>query len=236
MRTNRCWIVLAAVTAIAFLAQTDAHATSLLLDDPNDGIPALVINDGGLYDVNPAVGAVTFVGSVGHWSMNVTTGLSYPLQGSPAVPYLDLNSVDSTTATLGNDGGELYVALTQTDFRSPIPGALTFEVGGTTQGQIGFGFAVSDSNKLFGYDSFQAYAPQNHSTYFGPGAYSLSQAYAPPAVLDTYSMTIMAHIVHTGVQTTSFDAQVTTVPEPSTLILFGFGLVGMALLRKKGRG
>jgi len=236
MRTNRCWIVLAAVTAIAFLAQTDAHATSLLLDDPNDGIPALVINDGGLYDVNPAVGAVTFVGSVGHWSMNVTTGLSYPLQGSPAVPYLDLNSVDSTTATLGNDGGELYVALTQTDFRSPIPGALTFQVGGTTQGQIRFGFAVSDSNELFGYDSFQAYAPPDHSTYFGPGAYSLSQAYAPPAVLDTYSMTIMADIVHTGLQTTSFDAQVTAVPEPSTLILFGFGLVGMALLRKKGRG
>ena len=63
--------------------------------------------------------------------MNVTTGLTYPFGPSnPAFPFIDLNSVNTSSA-----GGTLYVLVDAIGYTGPIAsgqtGPFLFEVGGT---------------------------------------------------------------------------------------------------------
>jgi hypothetical protein len=160
-------------------------------------------------DINPLAGVVTFSGNIGNFIVNVTTGLSKPVIGQR----LDLNSVQVTS---GAGGGTMTLQVTDTGF-TLSPGGLKLALGGTTDGSVSFSGAGDAGNAEFGAGPGPALGP------FGPGAFS-GTVIAAGAGTAPYSMTLTAVIVHGTGDSTSFDAELSPVPEPSSLVLVATGL------------
>jgi hypothetical protein len=71
---------------------------------------------------------------------------------------------------------------------------------------------------------------------FGPGAFSASDSASSTASSsDPYSLTIVVQITHPGQGNSSFNADLTTVPEPASMLTWGglIGLVGLAYARQR---
>ncbi len=212
------------VGAALMLAAGSAWATPMLR--LFDGTTMVTIADGGAGDVNSSIGAVTYVGPIGNWTLNVATGLTKPFQGTTLNPYMDLNSINSTNAS----GGILQIVFSETGFigNSAVSG-FTTDVGGTTQGNFVLNSYYDVSNTIFGTAS-----PLANLGPFSPVAFSGSETdSAAIAAGDNYSLTLEAIIFHRGAGTTSFDASLTPVPEPGTMVLLGAGLLGLAVYGKR---
>jgi hypothetical protein len=200
--------------------QTSSYAASfaLLLEDGVN--PAITINDGGLGDLDSRAGVIVFNGSIGVWTLNVSTGLTYPEAGSPAAPYLDLNSLNSSTGA-----GTLDIYLSATDYTRP--GGAVLNVGGTTAGTAEFSAYYDPGNALFA-ETVEI----GELEFVGP---AFSGTAGGPVVGGTpYSLTVEATIEHGGRGVSSFDAEL-KVPEPSLILLMGFGLVGLWGFRKRSK-
>lgn len=109
----------------------DAHAVLMLsLDDGNGN--AVTVTDDGVGDIYPNAGTVTYLGPVGSWFINATTGISKPIIGSADNPEMDLNSVN-----VSGGSGTLTIKLTDTDFISTDGVESFFSViGGATNGTV----------------------------------------------------------------------------------------------------
>jgi hypothetical protein len=192
---------LLALAAIVGAAGTASAVPTLTLSD-NLGDTVTVV-DGGAKDANSSAGAVTFIGSLGVWNVNVTTGIS---SSFPAT--IDLNSVDSATAA-----GVLTLTFSDTGFISP--GNAVSSIGGTT----GLGNTVdlstwsgliSLTTGSFGGTSFSGDAASNAQLW---GTYGLSEVVTITAV---------------GKGTTSFDAALSVPDSGMTALLLGLGLLVIA--------
>jgi len=215
-------LILMAMVVLAGLigVQATAHAVPTLEIYLYDGVnPSITVQDQMAGDSNPTLGAVTFVGSVGAWTVDVTTGLSYPALGSPTQPKLDLHSV-----SVSGGPGSLVVAASAIGFLTT--GGAVFQGGGTTEGQVSFS-AWSDPADLF----LGKANPIGSLGPFGPGAFSGTVS-GPTGAGFPYSLTIEASIEHKTEGASSFDAGI-SVPEPSVMLLLGAGLVGIWGFRKK---
>jgi hypothetical protein len=204
------------------LVLTASPAQAALILRLTSGADSITITDGGVGDVNPNAGVITFIGSVGTFLLNVTTGTSTPSTAS-----MDLNSVNVSSTS----GGTLLIELTDTDFLATGDGTLRGDVGGTTQGAVQFWAYKCESNEAFctsGSDAAIHLGPFSS----GPFSGSETDGHGP---LDPYSMTLVAEIAHTGTQVTTFDFQVQNIPEPAILVLFGLGLGAMAWAGRRRR-
>lgn len=221
-------------TAVAALmAASSANAAFIMyLDDTSTvGIDKIVQDDtlaGALTsiglttngDFNPVTGAVTYSGSLGLFSVNVTTGISKPLLTGPGT-MLDLNSVNVSGGT-----GTLTIGLTDTDFFPGGVGFLNFNIGGTTSGTISAQAYMDAGNAEFGTGTLLG-----SMTSSGP-AFSYTSADTIIDHTSPYSLTLVTTVTHTGAgQISSFDANV--VPEPSMLALMSLGLIGLGFAGRR---
>ncbi len=200
-------MIILALVFVMNVPAAQATPTLFLTDGTND----VTIVDQAAGDSNPIAGAVTYIGSLGVWNLNVSTGVTKPLLGSSTDPYMDLNTVDVSTGA-----GELQIWFYEDGF--DFTGNLVNSVGGTTIGSVTFVSAVNLS-------PFAVQGP------FGPGPFSGTISGAATLSSSDYLL-VFADIEHDGAGLTSFDSQV-KVPEPGTLVLLGSGLVGLAFFARR---
>jgi len=217
--------VACAAFAMAFAPQARATAELKISDGTNtidivdNGTATCTGAVTGCADANPSVNVVTYIGTIGTWSLNVSTGSSH---GASAGTDLDLNTVNSTSAT-----STLTIQFSDTGF--PVSGSEEFKVGGTLQGTGTLTF-----NEYAGATKFSTTTPIGSTLTFSssPFAGSTGGAYTGGG-----AFTEVAVLAFTGPGSTSFDAALTPVPEPTSVALFGGALlvIGSAFRRKLRR-
>lgn len=222
--TKKVLAGLALATVFGFSAQqTDAA----LIVELENGASTVTVTDNGVGDSDPTLGSVTYVGSVGVFDINVTTGISKPLVGSATEPILTLNSVNTSSTAAGT----LKVRMTATDFTGPVGAGLAapLDFGGTTNGTAALDAYVDSSNAAFGMAT-----PAGSLGAFGPGPFDDSSASIVSAT-GPYSATLEATIVHAApLDITSFGGQLRVVPEPGSLALIGLGALLVGRRRRRG--
>jgi len=179
----------------------------------SDGIAAdtKTIVDNGVGDSNPAAGIVTFIGSLGVFNINTTSGFTKPAVGSAAAPEIDISSFNNATAA-----GTLTITFSEDGFTG-FPGTVVADFGGTqmngniTNTVLQNGMLVTTIGPLSAH-GFSGSATGNLT---GGVPYSLTQS----VVMN-----------FTGASNKSFDAHVgVAVPDGGmTVTLLGLGLAGLA--------
>jgi hypothetical protein len=182
-----------------------------------DNVVMQTCADGDGCDLTGAPGVVTFSGSVGDFVINVTTGVSKPVF-TGGVPLMDLNTLNIQTQGTGHT---LELMLSDDNFSDA--GKVSGKLGGTLTGNgatISAQVYFDAGNALFDKDTLAgAVGP------FGSGAFS-GGFIGLDAPTGPYSVTQVLTLTTTGFTNFSADFEV-SVPEPTTLALFGLGLLGL---------
>jgi len=211
-------VLLVSVFAL-FLAAGSASASAILELSGNSTTITIPDGDGD--------GMVTFNGGIDNFNINVTTGLSKPAIGSTDFPYLDISTVNVSSSLPGT----LTIKWTDTDFYN-ADGIIALEglIGGTTLGIVSFQAYLDTSNAAFGMTT-----PLCDLGPFTDGAFSDESIWSG-SFSDPYSLTLVATIIHNEAgDVSSFNAGLSAVPIPATLLLFGSGLFGLIGIRRKVR-
>jgi hypothetical protein len=220
MKTLLKYMFLAASIA-AFAGMANATPTLWITD--GTAANSFQVADGSLLDSNPGAGVVTYIGSVGIWTVNVSTGI---VGGTTAQPTMDLNSVDVSTGA-----GTLYIYYSATGF-GPSSGSLNVAASGTlaVEDSLTFQTGASGGNTLFSGIPITTEGP-----FHGPAISDTTSAAI--SFGSAFSLTELVTVSHprTG-GTTSFDMFVSVPDSGTTLLLLGAALTGLGLfgrLRKR---
>ncbi len=181
-------------------------------------------------DLNPAAGIIGFSQNVGLWDINSGTALGSPVEVLPLL--LDLSSFDATS---GAGAQKLTLQLTETGLTASGVVALMNSIGGTSSlaGTVVTTTAyVSSTNTLFcgqgcgtqvTTQSLTGRSFNGIATGSGLNGHGL------------YSLDLVITINSGGLaDQTSFDSELSQIPEPATLSVLGAGLLALGTgLRKK---
>jgi hypothetical protein len=226
-----------AIASAAILAVGTQFAGAVPTMTISDGTTTITITDGLLGDANAATGAVTFVGAVGAWTINVDTGTTMPALGTPTFPHMSLNFSTVSNLTVADilaGNGTLTVMFSEIGFGPLQPGAhYETNVGGTTEGTVTSTTLLDGGNALWGLGG-TVIESGTHST----ASYN-QDTNAPGNAGSPFSLTKTITITHAAGNLTSGGKTVTAaVPDGgTTLALLGGSLLGLGTLRRKfGKG
>lgn len=202
--------------AIAAAAGLTISAYAVPTLEISDGTNTVTIADAGLGDLNGLAGAVTYIGAVGGWSLNVSTGVS-----DTGMATMDLNSIDASAGA-----GTLTISFSDIDFTKT--GSAFATIGGTTAGTVSYATYWDPNNKLFQLTDALTSQMFDSSPYSGSAASS-------ELLGGTYSLTQVVTITHPGSGISSFDATLTVPDSGMTALLLGLGLLGMGVFARQRR-
>lgn len=210
--------VMVTLTAAAMTAPSSFGTATLELDD---GIsPSVTVVDGN------GDGTVVFVGSIGLWTVNVTTGITKPTLGSAANPEGDLNTVN-----VSGGAGTLTIRFSDNDYTGT--GMVAHSLGGTTTGSVSYQVYFDDSNTTLSTPA--AGLLFDYSAGPGPGPFSFDGDVGEISS-SPYSITQVLTITHVGSGGSSGDFRYTvgrTLPDGGmTLVTLGMGMLGIAVFRR----
>lgn len=213
-------VVLAALLVTTYAPSAFATAELKL----SSGLSSVDILDGAINDGCAAADCVTFSGSVGSWTINVTTGI----QGT--TPFFDLSSVNVT----GGQLAPITMAFSEDSLDFSINGRqATLNVGGTVStnkpGLETVSFAAYSDTVKFGTAHQVGSTLAFHSSPFA-GSTSGSIGLTDTAM----TLTSTIDLTRAAKGTVSFDAAVDTVPEPASVTMLGGVLLILTGMLRRG--
>lgn len=210
-------IAAAAVTLATMGGLGTAQAAPVLA--LSSGLTNIICADGdAACDSNPLAGVVTFIGAVGAFTVNVSTGLNDSISPTNLI---DLNSVN-----IGVNGGTLTIGFSETGYTHN--GVISGAWGGTLSGE---GASVSAAAYAgLGNILFQQDVLLGSLGPFGGPAFASTFTSSP--LIGPYSLTQIVTITSPSSVSYSGDFEL-KVPEPSGLALVGAGLLGVGMIRRR---
>jgi len=198
-------------------------------------VPTLSITDGvGPVQTVLGVGGVaSFNGTIGVWTLVITTGLTKPALGSATAPAMDI-AIQATSST----GGSLWISYSDTGFTGNglIASTISGHVVQGAQESVGMVVYGNTANVVGGLNANGTALNAGAAIATVPvqGMPILAGANGNLPSTNPYALTDIISLSSQGATTASIDGGFTTVPDGGmTMAMLGLGLVAVEAARRK---